>query len=64
MRFLRRRRPYTERVKAAEQEVRVSRKRLEQTTKDVVEPLREAKRHNQFAQIIRASLINGYQRKA
>ena len=60
MRWLRRKRTYDKRALAAEGEVLLSRERLADTRKNIVAPSRAAGRRNQFAQIIRASLINGY----
>ncbi len=44
----------------AEAEAELSRRRHESIRRHVVEPLRRAEQHNQFADIIRASLINGH----
>lgn len=43
----------------AEREVELSRRRAESVRKHVVDPLREYAEHNQFADLIRQSLING-----
>lgn len=51
-----------ERVAAAEREVELSRQRLRETHEKVVEPLREAAARNSFAELIRASLIQGHQK--
>ena len=45
-----------ERLAAAEREVELSRQRLAETRRDVVEPLRQAARENQFSYLIRRSL--------
>jgi hypothetical protein len=49
-----------EQVAAAEREVELSRRRLRETHEQVVEPLREAAAQNSFAELIRASLIQGH----
>jgi aspartate/tyrosine/aromatic aminotransferase len=49
-----------ERVAAAEREVELSRQRLNETRENVVEPLQAAAAHNNFAELIRASLVQGY----
>jgi hypothetical protein len=49
-----------ERVAAAEREVELSRQRLNETRENVVEPLRAAAAHNNFAELIRASLVQGH----
>lgn len=53
-----------ERVAAAEREVELSRQRLRDTHENVVEPLRAAAAHNNFAELIRASLVQGHQKGA
>jgi hypothetical protein len=53
-----------ERVAAAEREVELSRQRLLETRENVVEPLRAAAAHNNFAQIIADSLTQGHRRGA
>jgi hypothetical protein len=60
----RRRRKFDERVSAAEGEVKLSRRRLEATRKNIVEPVVREGRRNQFAEIIRASLVNGYRSRS
>lgn len=50
----------TEQVAAAEREVELSRRRLRETHEQVVKPLRQAAEHNQFAELIRASLVQGH----
>ena len=40
-------------------EAAVSRRRQQAAREQVIEPLRRAEKHNQFAEIIRASLIEG-----
>jgi len=47
-------------VAAAEREVETSRKRLADTHEKVVRPLRAAAERNNFAELIRASLIQGH----
>ena len=47
----------TARAQAAADEARKSRVRQEAVREHVVEPLQAAARHNQFAEMIRASLI-------
>ena len=69
MRWLKRRRAMAalaraERVAAAEREVELSRQRLRDTHENVVEPLRAAAAHNNFAELIRASLVQGHQKGA
>ena len=49
-----------ERLAAAEREVEISRQRLADTRENVVEPLRAAAAHNNFAAIIAASLRQGH----
>lgn len=48
-----------ERVAAAEREVELSRQRLRETQENVVEPLRAAAAHNNFAELIAQSLAQG-----
>jgi hypothetical protein len=67
MRWLRRRRDAQDArvadaaaaAKAAAREIEVSRQRAESVRKHVIEPLRKAAEHNQFAALIRQTLING-----
>ena len=49
-----------DRLAAAEREVEISRQRLRDTRENVVEPLNAAAAHNNFAEMIRASLIQGH----
>lgn len=51
------------RAEAAEQEKNLSGKRLEHAQRDVINPLREAGRRNQFADMIRSSLLEGHERQ-
>ena len=51
-----------ERLAAAQREVDLSRERLDETRENVVKPLRRAAEHNQFAELIRQSLIEGRRR--
>jgi hypothetical protein len=53
-----------ERVAAAEREVELSRQRLRDTREQVVEPLMAAAAHNNFAELIRASLVEGRRKGA
>jgi hypothetical protein len=53
------RRPAAERLAAAEREVELSRRRLAETHRNVVEPLRGQAAGNNFAQIIADSLLAG-----
>jgi hypothetical protein len=62
--FWRRRRELKERVRNATEEAEISRDRLETARRDVVEPLVTAGRRNQFADLIRDSLINGRRKAA
>ena len=48
------------RVAAARAEAEKSRERLEETRKTVIEPLQRAAERNQFADMIRDSLLVGY----
>ena len=48
-----------DRLAAAEREVEVSRQRLAETHERVVEPLKAAAAHNNFAELIAASLVQG-----
>ena len=47
-------------VAAAEREVEQSRQLLQDTHENVVEPLRAYAAHNNFAELIRASLVQGH----
>lgn len=58
-RWLRHLRHLGERVGHARAEVDLSRERLEQAHREVVEPLRRAGNRNQFAELIRDSLLEG-----
>jgi hypothetical protein len=49
-----------ERVTAAEREVELSRQRLRETQENVIAPLQAAAAHNNFAELIRASLVQGH----
>jgi hypothetical protein len=57
------RREAAERSDEAAREVELSRWRLDETRRKVVEPLRAAGDRNQFADLIRTSLINGHRRR-
>lgn len=59
MKWLRRRREAQARADAARREVELSRARLKETHRKVVAPLTAAGSHNQFADMIRASLQGG-----
>ena len=48
-----------ERLAAAEREVELSRQRLAETRENVVAPLEAAAAHNNFAELIAASLTQG-----
>lgn len=48
------------RAQAAEEEVEVSRERHERIHQHVVVPLRRAAEHNQFAELLRASILTGH----
>jgi hypothetical protein len=50
------------RVQAAEKEKRLSGARLEGVRREVTGPLHAKGRHNQFAAMIRNSLMEGYER--
>lgn len=52
-----RHRDLDERVERARREAEVSRKRLHDTREQVIRPLQERAEENQFAELIRASLI-------
>ena len=53
-----------ERIAAAEREVELSRQRLLDTRENVVEPLMTAAARNNFADLIRASLVEGHRKGA
>ena len=50
----------TDRLADAEQEVELSRQRLQDVSENVVKPLRAAAAHNNFAELIAASLVRGH----
>lgn len=54
----------TKRAEVAAGEARKSRVRQESVREHVVEPLRQAAEHNQFADLIRRSLTEGHERGA
>jgi hypothetical protein len=49
-----------ERAEAAVEEARYSAERHEEIRTQVVAPLKKAAEHNQFAELIRATLVNGH----
>ena len=51
-----------ERIAAAEREVELSRQRLHDTRENVVKPLLAAADRNNFADLIRASLVEGHRK--
>ena len=59
LRWRRRHEHLDERVKDARAEAELSRERLRETREQVVMPLRREAEHNEFAELIRASLIEG-----
>jgi hypothetical protein len=54
-----RRKDLDARVQRAEREAEEARERLARTREEVVKPLRRMAENNQFAQMIRESLLNG-----
>jgi len=52
------------RAQEAAAEAELSQARQEQVRERVIRPLRKAGEHNQFAELIRASLIEGHQKGA
>jgi len=51
-----------ERAESAAQEAQYSAERHEEVRTQVVAPLKKAAEHNQFAELLRATLINGHHR--
>lgn len=60
MRIFRRHRELDKRAEEARREAERSRERLEQFREQVIEPLQDAGSRNQFAEVIRRSLIKGH----
>lgn len=58
--FRRRHGELDKRVEQAKEEAEQSRERLEQFREHVIDPLQDAGSRNQFAEIIRRSLIDGH----
>jgi hypothetical protein len=54
--------PAADRLAAAEREVELSRRRLQDTHENVVKPLQAYAAHNSFAEIIAQSLAQGHRR--
>ena len=57
--FRRHKRELDERISQAQQAAEESRRRLDEVREQVVRPLRSAADHNRFADMIRASLLEG-----
>lgn len=49
-----------ERAESAEQEAQYSAERHEEIRSQIVAPLKKAAEHNQFAELLRATLVNGH----
>lgn len=60
--FRRRRRALDARVQAAADEKDESQRRLDRLRHDIIAPLREAGERNQFAEMIRVSLLEGHRK--